>query len=346
MPGPAPLLFLGSKPLGLRLLEALAEGAGDRLAAVATCDDGADPRGCLPAFRSFAAARSLPLDVLGPKALGPWLARWRPYSVLVCGWYWKIPPAILSQAPGGFLGLHASLLPRYRGNAPLVWALLNGEPEAGVSLFRMEEGLDTGDLLAQEAFPLGADDTIADALAKAESASLRALDLALPDLLAERPRFRPQPAPEPGMGEAAYRAFPKRNPADGRLDWTAPAEAVYNAIRAQTRPYPGAFAYLGDRKLTVWSAARDRAARAGSSGARESGNDAPPFPVTAGRSAGGGPDRTDGSRAGDPGRVLGLDSDGAWVACGRGAVRLREVQFAGAEPADAALTFAAGDLLA
>jgi methionyl-tRNA formyltransferase len=310
MAGPFPLLFLGSKPLGLRLMEELAAQAQGRLAAVATCDDTADDRGCLPAFRAAAAARALPFEILAPKAVSAWIERWRPYAVLVCGWYWKIPAAALAMTPGGVLGLHASLLPRYRGNAPLVWALLNGENEAGVSLFRMEEGMDTGDLLAQERFPLGPDETIADALAKAETASLAALREALPGLLAGQPRFRPQ-APE------GVSVFPKRSPADGRLDWNAPAPSVHNAIRAQTRPYPGAFAFLGDRKMIVWSSARERA----------SGDQSEAL-------------------AGDPGRVLEAGPGGALVACGQGMVRLKEIQFEGEAPADAGERLAAGDQLA
>lgn len=301
MAGPAPLLFLGSKPLGLRLMEELAALAGARLAAVATCDDSADPRGCLPAFRSAAAARGLPFEILGPKDVSPWIERWHPYAVVVCGWYWKIAAPALQAVPGGFLGLHASLLPRYRGNAPLVWALLNGESEAGVSLFRMEEGMDTGDLLAQERFHLGPDETIANALAKAETASLAALRQALPALLAGRPLFHSQAT------EGAS-VFPKRTPADGRLDWSAADAALHNAIRAQTRPYPGAFAFLRDRKMIIWSSARAEA-------------------------------------AGDPGTILEAGPAGALVACGRGALRLTEIQFEGEGPAKAGERLTAGDKL-
>jgi methionyl-tRNA formyltransferase len=167
---------------------------------------------------------------------------------------------------------------------------------------------------------LGPDETIADALAKAEAASLAALRAAMPGLLAGRPAFRPQSIEGTSV-------FPKRAPADGRLDWNAPAASVHNAIRAQTRPYPGAFAYLRDRKVFAWSSARGPGAASGAA------TSVPPEAMPEGTP------RT-------PGLVLETGHAGALVACGQGAVRLIDIQFEGEEPAAAGERLAPGDRLA
>lgn len=301
---PPSLLFVGSKPLGLAVAREIAASAPGALAALCTCDDTADARSCLPDFQAFARESGLPLETLAkPYSLEALLDRTRPQAVIVCGWYWKIPAAALAKAPVGFLGIHASLLPRYRGSAPLVWAILNGEAETGVSLFRMEPDLDTGGLAAQERFPLGPDDSIADALAKAETAILKALRAVLPGLIAGQVDWRAQ------AGEPTYCSM--RKPSDGLIDWTLQAAAVHNAIRAQTRPYPGAFALREGRKLFAWSSARVEA----------------PY-------------------SGFPGQVVEVGPHGAIVACGRGAVRLLEVEPEGGTPLDAMEILKYGDVLA
>lgn len=178
-------LFLGSKPLGLQVLSTLAAIDPESLSAVVTFDDSDDARSCLQDFRDVSHELSLPLELLPkPSALDAVLARHEPRLVVVCGWYWLIAPETLAKVPEGWVGLHASLLPRYRGFAPLVWALLNGEREAGVSVFHLGDGVDTGDILAQRSFALDADATIADALRLAEGGFLEALREVWPALLA------------------------------------------------------------------------------------------------------------------------------------------------------------------
>jgi methionyl-tRNA formyltransferase len=187
--------------------------------------------------------------LIKPSGLGPLLERYRPDLVLVCGWYWKIPAETLAKVAGGFIGLHASLLPRYRGFAPLVWSLLNGEPEAGLSLFYLEDGLDTGDILVQKKFPLGPDATIAEALGLAESHSLTAIREVLPLLLAGR-------APRTAQDHARASFCSQRKPEDGLIDWKASGLSIHNAVRAQTHPYPGAFTVWEGRKLYLWKSGR------------------------------------------------------------------------------------------
>jgi len=175
------------------------------------------------------------------------VAKLRPDVLLVAGWYYMVPSSLRSVAPLGAIGLHGSLLPKYRGGAPLVWAIMNGEREAGLTLFHLEDVADAGDIIGQEKFPIGPDDTIADALARTDQAAERLLKRYLP-LLAENR------APRIPQNHADATKFPQRKPEDGQIDWSKSPEETRNFIRAQTRPYPGAFTYIQGKKVTIWDA--------------------------------------------------------------------------------------------
>ncbi|MCB0429406.1 MAG: methionyl-tRNA formyltransferase [Flavobacteriales bacterium] len=167
--------------------------------------------------------------------------------MVVIGWYHMIPAKVRNLASKGCVGIHASLLPKYRGGAPLVWAVINGERESGVTLFHMEDGVDDGDVVGQEAFEIGADEYIRDVLAKAEQASVRLVEKYVPRILAgDAPRIPQDPA--------AATVYPQRKPEDGQIDWSWDAEKIFNFIRAQSKPYPGAFTFVEGKKVTIWQA--------------------------------------------------------------------------------------------
>lgn len=166
-------------------------------------------------------------------------------GVLV-GWYHIVPAAVRRIFPRGCLGVHASLLPRYRGGAPLNWALLNGDAEAGVSLFELRDGVDDGPLYAQRRFAIGADDYIGDLVAGAEAATLELMASTLPAILAGSAH------PSPQEGEVSYSL--QRQPEDGVIDWGRPASAIARLVRSVSRPYPGATTRLGRKTLTIWRA--------------------------------------------------------------------------------------------
>ena len=170
-----------------------------------------------------------------------------PDFILAIGWYHMIPNSILTLPPKGTAGIHASLLPKFRGNAPLVWAMIEGMDETGVSFFYFGEGVDEGDIIGQVAFSIERDDTIADLLQKTERASVDVL-LEHYDSVAEG---TVQPTPQDHSQATVY---PARKPEDGEIDWTWSAERIRNFIRAQTRPYPGAFTVIGGKKVTIWDA--------------------------------------------------------------------------------------------
>lgn len=177
----------------------------------------------------------------------PQLEMLQPDLLLAIGWYYLIPRSLRQLATKGCVGIHASLLPKYRGGAPLVWAMINGEKETGVTLFYLEDGVDTGDIIAQEKFPIEETDNIKDVLEKATRASIRLIEKYIP-MIAEGN------APRQPQDHSLATQFPQRKPSDGLIDWTWEPERIRNFIRAQTKPYPGAFTYIGNKKVTIWDA--------------------------------------------------------------------------------------------
>jgi methionyl-tRNA formyltransferase len=163
---------------------------------------------------------------------------------LAAGWYYLLPQRILDKFPYGCGGVHASLLPRYRGNAPLNWAILNGESETGVSLFQMTAGLDDGPLYGQERIQIGSRTSIADLLAPVRDATIRLVSAAVAGLDSGQSTVKSQ------EGDPCYALA--RIPADGRIDWSQPAVQVDRLVRATTRPYPGAFTHLDEELISIW----------------------------------------------------------------------------------------------
>ncbi len=201
-------------------------------------------------FEDLAKTNEVPLFYMMTKMSDPLIEetirRLAPDLILVVGWYYMVPRRIRRLAPFGAVGLHTSLLPRFRGGAPLVWAMIKGESRAGVSLFYLEDGVDEGDVITQQDFPIAFEEDIADIIRKAQITSVNLMREYLP-LLAEgkAPRLKQDPSQATLM--------PQRKPEDGNIRWhTQSAIDVYNWVRAQTRPYPGAFTHLFQENLTIW----------------------------------------------------------------------------------------------
>jgi len=173
-----------------------------------------------------------------------------PDIIAVAAYGQILPRSILELPRFGCLNVHTSLLPKYRGAAPIQWALLNDEVETGVTIMKMDAGLDTGDILTQESTPISPDDN-------SESLHDRLADMGARLLVQTIPQHvtgRIQPQSQPAEG-ATY--APKIKKEDGRLNWTQPARPLWNRVRALT-PWPGAFTYLLDAPrptlLKIWRA--------------------------------------------------------------------------------------------
>ncbi|GAB3628518.1 formyltransferase [Pandoraea terrae] len=162
-----------------------------------------------------------------------------------------IPVALLGLARHGAFNMHGSLLPQYRGRVPVNWAVLRGETETGATLHEMAAKPDAGAIVAQTAVPILPDDTAGVVFEKVTVAAEQTLWTCLPGLLAGT-------APRLPNDLAAGSYFGGRKPEDGRIDWTQPASAVYNLIRAVAPPYPGAFTDQSQRR---WVVARARLSR-------------------------------------------------------------------------------------
>ncbi|AMG66224.1 bifunctional UDP-4-amino-4-deoxy-L-arabinose formyltransferase/UDP-glucuronic acid oxidase ArnA [Providencia stuartii] len=154
---------------------------------------------------------------------------------------------LLALAPKGAFNLHGSLLPKYRGRAPINWALLNGEKETGVTLHKMVTKADAGDIVAQEKVTITDTETALTLHAKVREAAEVLLDKTLP--LIEAGSYKTVAQDE---SQASY--FGRRTAQDGLIDWNRSAKEIDCLIRAVTEPYPGAFTYLGERKMVIWRA--------------------------------------------------------------------------------------------
>jgi methionyl-tRNA formyltransferase len=156
-----------------------------------------------------------------------------------------LPDEILTLPRLGAYNLHGSLLPRYRGRAPVNWAVARGETQTGATLHVMAKKADAGDIVDQEPVPIGPDDTAYEVQKRVTQAGVKILERRLSELAAGTAPRRPQ-------DEAAATTFPRRTPEDGRIDWTRPAEQVHNLVRAVTHPYPGAFTDVFGGKTVLW----------------------------------------------------------------------------------------------
>ncbi|MDB5807411.1 MAG: putative transformylase [Betaproteobacteria bacterium] len=152
---------------------------------------------------------------------------------------------LLDTPKRGAYNMHGSLLPKYRGRVPVNWAIIQGEGETGATLHAMNEKPDNGAIVSQQAVPILINDTAQEVFDKVTVAAEMALHKVLPALIVGR-------APHLGqdLSQGAY--FGGRKPEDGRIDWNWPALRIHNFVRALTRPYPGAFADVGERRIILW----------------------------------------------------------------------------------------------
>lgn len=185
----------------------------------------------------------MPEDANGPE-LAARVAQLAPDFIFSFYYRSMLGPAILSSARRGALNMHGSLLPKYRGRAPVNWAILNGELQTGATLHYMVERADAGDIVDQLAVPILEDDDAREVFGKVTAAAEIVLARSLPGLIAGDAPRRPQVV-EPGQ------YFGRRRPEDGRIDWSHPAVRIHNLVRAVAPPFPGAFAEVDGRRWWI-----------------------------------------------------------------------------------------------
>jgi UDP-4-amino-4-deoxy-L-arabinose formyltransferase/UDP-glucuronic acid dehydrogenase (UDP-4-keto-hexauronic acid decarboxylating) len=199
-----------------------------------------------PAVAAWCEAHAVPclLDPdLGDPAVVARLQALAPDLVLSAYFRALLPDTVLA-APLGAWNLHGSLLPRFRGRAPINWQLVHGERRSGLTLHRMVRRADAGEILAQVAVDVHPDQDAFGLTRQLLAVTPDLLDRALADLLAGRARPVAQ-------DDRAATVFPGRRPGDGRIDWSWPARRIHNLVRAVAPPWPGAFAFSGAERLLV-----------------------------------------------------------------------------------------------
>jgi methionyl-tRNA formyltransferase len=196
----------------------------------------------------LAARHGIPVHVdESVEAAGAKIAAIKPAVIYSFSYRHLIPESVLEMAPLGSFNLHPSLLPAYRGRAPVNWVLVNGERETGVTLHYMVARADAGDIVGQRSVAI--DDTD-----NALTLYRKLVPLGVELIEELHPKIVEGTAPRRKMDIAKGSYFGRRKPDDGRIDWRWPARRIFNLVRAVTHPYPGAFCFVGGRKLMVWEA--------------------------------------------------------------------------------------------
>lgn len=240
-----------------------------------------------PPVKELALAYDIP--ILQPESLRreeaiTWIKEKNPDVIVVAAFGQILPPAVLKIPSRGCLNVHASLLPRYRGAAPIPAAILNGDRETGITIILMDEGLDTGPVVARRAIPILPEDTAGTLTDKLAALGAELLLEILPVWV------NGQIEPQPQEGEATYTKPIRKE--EGLLDWRLSGEVLARKVRA-FNPWPGAFTFWKGKLLKIWKA----------------------LPVTS-------------TAENAPGTVF-RDDEGIKVACGSGALLLKEIQIEG-----------------
>jgi methionyl-tRNA formyltransferase len=235
--------------IGARALESLV-ARGEDVAAVVTH---ADAPGEVTWFESVAdVARTHRIACFAPSSPNqPELVetlRGLAPDLILSVWYRRLlGPDLLTLPRVASLNVHGSLLPAYRGRAPLNWVLVNGEPRTGVTLHHMAVAADAGDIVAQRPIDIEPDDT-------AFTLYQRMTKVGVELLLETYPAVLDGTAPRMRQDDARATTMPRRRPEDGRIDWAWPATRIVDMIRAVADPYPGAFVGDGPSRLHLWAA--------------------------------------------------------------------------------------------
>jgi len=241
------ILFFGYSEVGYTCLDLLLS-RGDNVVALITHED--NPNEKIWFKTPAVAAREHGLPVFTPESVNnpEWrekIAALQPDLILSVYYRHMIGTKILAMPHLGAWNIHGSLLPKYRGRAPINWAVLHGEPRIGMTLHRMVKSADAGDVVDQEGVNIGPRDSAEVAFRKVMPCARIVLERQIGALLSGTAKETPQ-----DESQATY--FGGRTPEDGRIDWTQTSAQIFNLIRAVTDPYPGAFTDISDARLMVW----------------------------------------------------------------------------------------------
>lgn len=281
------VLFIGSKQMGYHILKLMYSINPESIVGVMTLDDSLDGRSRFHEMKLFCSDNDIDFYIANNKKHSETIIQnLRPDICFVISWYWLISKEILNLVPMGFLGIHNSLLPKYKGSSPLVWSIINGERYVGSSLFSFTEGMDEGKIWYQCRIELKFHHYIDDILKLIEKGMLQFFKESY--LLILEGGLKPH-SQDPS--EATYSS--RRIPEDGKINFNKSSLQIYNFIRAQSFPYPGAFIdHKGKKLIVLKSLPKDR------------------------------------TYYGTSGQVAKIDNEGVWIICGDSkAIVLKEMNY-------------------
>ena len=301
------IIYMGTPDFAVPPLEALVK-AGYEVAAVVTQPDKPKGRGktLLPTpVKEEALKHGIPVyqpkKVRDPEFVET-LKSLNPDVIIVAAFGQIIPKVILDMPKFGCINIHASLLPKYRGAAPIQQAVIDGEKESGVTIMRMGEGLDTGDIISRIVVPLDKDETGGSLFDKLAQKGAELLIQTLPSILDGTAVYEKQPeeSPTPYAGMITKQ--------QGLMDFNKSAAELERLVRGMN-PWPSAYTFLDGKTLKVWKALVENSGKVSGNGGKQSAL---------------------------PGTVLSADKAGILVECGDGSLLLTEVQLEGKKRMDAA----------
>jgi len=246
------IIFMGTPAAASTVLAELLKAKHEVLAVVTQPDrpQGRGQKIKFPPVKELALKMGLPVEqpekIKGNQVFVSWLKSWQPEVIVVVAYGRLLPPEILAIPPYGCLNVHASLLPKYRGAAPVQWALLNGELATGITIMRVEERLDAGAVMRQEKVKIETDDNAVTLTKKLFDRGAGLLLEALAQLREGRADFEQQ-------DETAVSYAPAIGKESGAIDWRKPAVEISNRIRALI-PWPMAYTYYRGKTVKIWQA--------------------------------------------------------------------------------------------
>ncbi|MDX1777081.1 MAG: methionyl-tRNA formyltransferase [Desulfobulbales bacterium] len=298
------IVFMGTPAFAVPSLQALLDN-GENVVCVVTRPDRAKGRGrkvMPPPVKELAIGAAIP--VLQPERIKTReflveLGKFKPDIIALTAYGKILPGSIINLPPLGTINVHGSLLPKYRGAAPVQWALINGEKETGITIMQMDEGIDTGDILLQAKTAIEPEDTAATLAARLARLGGKTLVEAL-DLL-RRDKLKPVKQDD---GQASFAPLLKKE--DGLLDWSQAATQIYGLVRGFD-PWPSTYTTLSGKRLRLFSPEIF------------SENPCQNLINTS----------TDGCRFSEPGIVCRADRNGLLITTGKGCLLFREIQAEG-----------------
>lgn len=263
------IVFMGTPEFAVASLDALVQ-AGFSIVGVITAPDKPAGRGMhmqQSAVKQYAVKKALnvlqPEKLKNPEFLEQLRALKADLQVVVA--FRMLPEVVWNMPPLGTINLHASLLPQYRGAAPINWAVINGETETGVTTFKLQHEIDTGNILLQEKIPVSPSETAGEVHDRMKMTGAELLVKTVKGLAEGTLKEQPQ---DLAAGDGPLHHAPKIFTETCRIDWTKPAQTIFNLIRGLS-PYPAAFTQLDGKLLKVYKATHETASHSSTPGTHE-----------------------------------------------------------------------------